>query len=91
MYTVMPERTTVMPIYEYRCGSCGHEQEHLQKLSADPIAACPQCGGGDYAKQLSAVGGFQLKGGGFYATDFKNKAPACPASAALGGGCGGCG
>ncbi len=59
-----------MPIYEYRCGDCGHQKDHLQKLSDAPIAACPACGSAAYAKQLSAAG-FQLKGSGWYATDFK--------------------
>lgn len=80
-----------MPIYEYRCTDCGHAQEHLQKMSDAPIAACPHCGGGAYAKQLSPTGGFSLKGGGYYATDFKNKGASCPAAQANGGGCGGCG
>jgi putative FmdB family regulatory protein len=60
-----------MPIYEYRCGSCGSEKEYLQKVSDAPIAACPACGSDAYAKLISAAG-FQLKGSGWYATDFKN-------------------
>ncbi len=60
-----------MPIYEYRCNSCGAEKEHLQKISDAPISVCPVCGSGDYIKQISAAG-FQLKGSGWYATDFKN-------------------
>ena len=59
-----------MPIYEYRCGKCGHEQEFLQKISERPIAKCPACGSAKFQKQLSAAG-FQLKGSGWYATDFK--------------------
>lgn len=59
-----------MPIYEYRCGDCGHKKDHLQKVSDAPIATCPACGSSAYAKQLSAAG-FQLKGSGWYATDFK--------------------
>lgn len=59
-----------MPIYEYRCSDCGHTKDHLQKVSDAPIAACPACGSATYAKQLSAAG-FQLKGSGWYATDFK--------------------
>lgn len=59
-----------MPIYAYRCQDCGHQKDHLQKLSDAPIAACPACGGAQYAKQLTAAG-FQLKGNGWYATDFK--------------------
>lgn len=60
-----------MPIYEYRCSDCGTQQEHLQKHSDAPLSACPACGSSNYAKLLSAAG-FQLKGSGWYATDFKN-------------------
>jgi putative FmdB family regulatory protein len=60
-----------MPIYEYRCGSCGHQGEFLQKISDDPIKFCPTCGKDTFAKMLSAAG-FHLKGSGWYATDFKN-------------------
>jgi putative FmdB family regulatory protein len=59
-----------MPIYEYRCGDCGHQQDHLQKVSEKPISKCPACGKKTYKKLLSAAG-FQLKGSGWYATDFK--------------------
>jgi putative FmdB family regulatory protein len=59
-----------MPIYEYRCGECGHQAEHLQKVSEKPLTKCPACGKKTYKKQLSAAG-FQLKGSGWYATDFK--------------------
>ncbi|MCW5601623.1 zinc ribbon domain-containing protein [Nitrosomonas sp.] len=61
-----------MPIYEYICRSCGLEKEHLQKMSDAPIEHCPECGSRDYIKQISAAG-FQLKGSGWYVTDFKNK------------------
>ena len=60
-----------MPIYEYRCSSCGHQQEFLQKVSDAPLTACPQCGKATFSKMLSAAG-FQLKGSGWYATDFRN-------------------
>ena len=60
-----------MPIYEYQCGSCGTKKEHLQKLSDEPIPVCPACGSNTYTKLISAAG-FQLKGSGWYATDFKN-------------------
>jgi putative FmdB family regulatory protein len=60
-----------MPIYEYRCGSCGFEKEYLQKVSDTPVAACPACGSDAFIKLISAAG-FQLKGSGWYATDFKN-------------------
>ena len=59
-----------MPIYEYRCGECGHQEEHLQKISEKPLSKCPACGKKAYKKLLSAAG-FQLKGSGWYATDFK--------------------
>ena len=59
-----------MPIYEYRCGACGHELEVLQKLSEPPLCDCPQCKAPALAKLISPVG-FQLKGSGWYATDFK--------------------
>ena len=59
-----------MPIYEYRCEACGHNDEHLQKVSEKPLTVCPACGKPKYRKQLSAAG-FQLKGTGWYATDFK--------------------
>ena len=61
-----------MPIYEYRCGACGHEHEALQKVSEPPLTKCPACGKPKLKKLLSAAG-FQLKGSGWYATDFKNK------------------
>ena len=62
-----------MPIYEYRCAACGHQDEHLQKVSDAPLTKCPACGKPKYQKQLSAAG-FQLKGTGWYATDFKGSA-----------------
>ena len=72
-----------MPIYEYRCESCGHQQEFLQKVSDAPLTICPKCGQASLAKMLTAAG-FQLKGSGWYATDFRNKgaAPAKSADAA---------
>jgi putative FmdB family regulatory protein len=60
-----------MPIYEYRCGSCGLEKEFLQKVSDAPISTCPSCGQSSMTKLISAAG-FQLKGSGWYATDFRN-------------------
>ncbi len=60
-----------MPIYEYLCNSCGAEKEHLQKISDAPISVCPVCGSSNYTKLISAAG-FQLKGSGWYVTDFKN-------------------
>jgi putative FmdB family regulatory protein len=64
-----------MPIYEYRCESCGHQQEFLQKVSDAPITVCTACGKATFVKMLTAAG-FQLKGSGWYATDFKNKGAA---------------
>jgi len=66
-----------MPIYEYRCEACGHQEEHLQKISEKPLSVCPSCGKRSYKKQLSAAG-FQLKGSGWYATDFKTTAKKAP-------------
>ncbi len=59
-----------MPIYGYRCSSCGHTDDVMQKMSDAPLSVCPECGAETYVKQLSAAG-FQLKGKGWYATDFK--------------------
>jgi putative FmdB family regulatory protein len=59
-----------MPIYEYRCSSCGHELESLQKFSDAPLTACPACQREALVKKVSASG-FQLKGSGWYVTDFK--------------------
>ena len=67
-----------MPIYEYRCNACGHKLESLQRLSDAPLVTCPACGKDALAKQLSAAG-FQLKGSGWYATDFKNSGSKPPA------------
>jgi putative FmdB family regulatory protein len=61
-----------MPIYEYRCADCGHQDEYLQKISEPALTQCPVCGKASFQKLLSAAG-FQLKGSGWYATDFKNK------------------
>ncbi len=84
-----------MPIYEYRCSSCGFQKEYLQKLSDPLLSTCPDCGQESFQKMLSAAG-FQLKGSGWYATDFKGgggkpqkdkaepsktEAPACGAGA----------
>lgn len=59
-----------MPIYGYQCQACGHEFELMQKMSDPAPAVCPSCGKPEVRKQLSAAG-FQLKGSGWYATDFK--------------------
>jgi len=59
-----------MPFYEYRCGSCGHELEAMQKMSDAPLTDCPDCRKPELVKLVSAAG-FRLKGGGWYETDFK--------------------
>lgn len=59
-----------MPIYAYRCNSCGQEDEVLQKMNDAQLTVCPACNSDTYSKQLTAPG-FQLKGSGWYATDFK--------------------
>jgi len=59
-----------MPIYEYRCSACAHKLEALQKITEAPLTECPVCGKKSLAKLVSAAG-FQLKGSGWYATDFK--------------------
>jgi putative FmdB family regulatory protein len=61
-----------MPIYEYRCGECGAQTEILQRISDAPLSICPECGKAALTKLVSAAG-FQLKGTGWYATDFKDK------------------
>lgn len=60
-----------MPIYEYRCEACGHQLEVMQKMSDDALRDCPTCNRPTLKKLISAAG-FQLKGSGWYATDFKN-------------------
>lgn len=79
-----------MPIYAYKCTDCGHEKEVLQKISDAPLTDCPDCGQPSMAKQVTAAG-FQLKGSGWYVTDFRNKdsggkaaKPADPGSADAG-------
>ena len=59
-----------MPIYAYKCGSCGHAKDVLQKVSDAPLTDCPSCGAPAFSKQITAAG-FQLKGSGWYATDFR--------------------
>jgi putative FmdB family regulatory protein len=60
-----------MPIYAYKCSSCGHGADVIQKLSDAPLTVCTACGQATFSKQITAAG-FQLKGSGWYATDFKN-------------------
>ena len=83
-----------MPIYAYRCSACGHAEDVMQKMSAEPLTECPQCREATFSKQLTAPG-FQLKGSGWYASDFKGgssapstpKEEAAPASTPCGGSC----
>ncbi len=72
-----------MPIYAYKCDSCGHAKDVLQKMSDDPLTKCPSCGAPTFNKQLTAAG-FQLKGSGWYATDFKGGAASTSAPAVAG-------
>mgnify|MGYP001097389382 CR=1 FL=1 len=67
-----------MPIYAYRCTTCGHAQDVLQKVSDPLLTVCPACGAATFAKQITAAG-FQLKGSGWYATDFRGGATPKPA------------
>jgi putative FmdB family regulatory protein len=68
-----------MPIYAYKCESCGHTKDVLQKISDDPLTVCPQCGAAHFQKQVTAAG-FQLKGSGWYVTDFRGGSSAAPAA-----------
>ena len=72
-----------MPIYAYRCAECGHAKDVLQKMSDPVLTTCPVCHAEAFQKQVTAAG-FQLKGSGWYATDFKGgaAAPATPAAPA---------
>ncbi|MDM4766022.1 FmdB family zinc ribbon protein [Pelomonas sp. SE-A7] len=70
-----------MPIYAYRCDACGHAKDVLQKMSDAPLSTCPACGAESFSKQITAAG-FQLKGSGWYATDFKGGSSSGTASAA---------
>ncbi|MBS0468757.1 MAG: zinc ribbon domain-containing protein [Proteobacteria bacterium] len=70
-----------MPIYAYRCGTCGHAKDVLQKISDAPLTDCPACGAAAFTKQITAAG-FQLKGSGWYVTDFRGGASAAGGTAA---------
>jgi putative FmdB family regulatory protein len=61
----------IVPIYEYRCSSCGFQNEYLRKVSDPLLSVCPECSKESFSKMLTAAG-FQLKGAGWYVTDFKN-------------------
>jgi putative FmdB family regulatory protein len=71
-----------MPIYAYKCATCGHADDVMQKMSDDALTKCPACGAETYAKQVTAPN-FALKGSGWYVTDFRggNKPPETPAAA----------
>ncbi|HSV69322.1 MAG TPA: FmdB family zinc ribbon protein [Methylibium sp.] len=73
-----------MPIYAYRCQACGHAKDVLQKISDPLLSVCPACGAAAFTKQVTAAG-FQLKGSGWYATDFRNGGSAAPAAAPAAG------
>lgn len=78
-----------MPIYAYKCESCGHAKDALQKISDAPLTVCPQCGQPTFKKQVTAAG-FQLKGSGWYVTDFRGgNSTGVPAPKADGGEAGG--
>jgi putative FmdB family regulatory protein len=68
-----------MPIYEYRCGACGFQKEFLQRLNEKPLTVCPECGKRSFNKMVTAAG-FQLKGTGWYATDFRGGAKTAASS-----------
>jgi len=78
-----------MPIYAYRCEECGFAKDVLQKISDEPLTECPTCGKAAFKKQVTAAG-FQLKGSGWYVTDFRGgsggtSAPAAAAESASAG------
>jgi putative FmdB family regulatory protein len=82
-FLASPSKAFHMPIYAYKCDACGHAKDVLQKISDAPLTDCPVCGAPKFNKQLTAPG-FQLKGTGWYATDFKGSggaAAAAPAAA----------
>lgn len=64
-----------MPIYAYRCETCGHAKDVLQKISDPVLTVCPACGADTFKKQVTAAG-FQLKGSGWYVTDFRGDSKA---------------
>lgn len=82
-----------MPIYAYQCAACGHAKDVLQKVSDAPLTVCPACGATAFSKQVTAAG-FQLKGNGWYQTDFKggtssakSETPACDTGGCATGAC----
>ncbi|WP_175962037.1 FmdB family zinc ribbon protein [Burkholderia pyrrocinia] len=73
-----------MPIYAYRCEACGFAKDVLQKMSDAPLSQCPECGKDAFRKQVTAAG-FQLKGSGWYVTDFRGGSGGASAPAATSG------
>jgi putative FmdB family regulatory protein len=73
-----------MPIYAYRCNDCGHAKDVLQKISDPVLTTCPACGAEAFQKQITAAG-FQLKGSGWYVTDFRGGSGGTSAPAVAGG------
>lgn len=69
-----------MPIYAYRCEACGHAKDVLQKFSDPLLTSCPSCGAEAFKKQVTAAG-FQLKGSGWYVTDFRGDSKAAKPAA----------
>lgn len=86
--TLQKTKPTAMPIYAYKCADCGFEKDVIQKFSDAPLSTCPACGAQAFSKQLTAPA-FQLKGSGWYVTDFRDggrkKAPDSQASEDKGG------
>jgi putative FmdB family regulatory protein len=79
-----PGEEATMPVYEYRCGKCGHEFEEIQRITADPIRKCPKCGKLSVERLISRTS-FVLKGSGWYVTDYARKSASAPAPAGDGG------
>ncbi|WP_395141108.1 FmdB family zinc ribbon protein [Schlegelella aquatica] len=77
-----------MPIYAYKCESCGHGQDVMQKISDPLLTVCPQCGASTFRKQVTAAG-FQLKGSGWYVTDFRGGSSSAGSSSGSSSGNGG--
>ena len=77
-----------MPIYAYKCESCGNGQDVMQKISDPLLTVCPQCGASTFRKQVTAAG-FQLKGSGWYVTDFRGGSSSAGSSSGSSSGNGG--
>ncbi len=74
-----------MPTYEYRCGSCGARFERFQKMTAEPVSVCPECGEEEVERLISSGGGLVFKGSGFYATDYRDPPKKSSGEATSGG------